>query len=108
MQPLTAVWSIVRWAIVAVVVGGGVWLFLGMLLHEPDPENIPSWLWYGNWRAVLITTGLFTLFLLGFARPRRRGEWRDSLALFFSVRFSSQLLYSVMSDLVRQFSPAIG
>jgi len=66
----------VRWAIVAVVVGGGLWLFLGLLLHEPNPENVPSWLWYGNWRAVLITTGLFTLFLLGFARPRRAGAQR--------------------------------
>lgn len=54
MQQLTAVWSFVRWAIVAVVIGGGIWLFLGILLHEPDPENVPSWLWYGNWRAVLI------------------------------------------------------
>lgn len=78
MQQLKAVWSVVRWAIVAVVVGGGVWLFFGILLQQPDPENIPSWLWYGNWRAVLIATAVFALFLLGFARPRRRGEWRNA------------------------------
>lgn len=35
-------------------VGGRVWLFLGMLLHKPSPENILSWRWHGNWRAVLI------------------------------------------------------
>ena len=76
MRQLKGVWSAVRWAIVAVVAGGGLWLFLGLLLHEPNPENVPSWVWYGNWRAVLITTGLFTLFLLGFARPRRAGAQR--------------------------------
>lgn len=78
MQLLTAVWSVVRWAIVAVVVGGGVWLFLGMLLHEPSPENIPSWRWYGNWRAVLIATAVFALFVLGFVRPRQPREWGNA------------------------------
>lgn len=78
MRQLERVWSVTRWAIVAVVLGGGLWLFLELLLHEPSPENIPSGQWYGNWRAVLITTGVFTLFLLGFARPRRRGEWRNA------------------------------
>lgn len=34
-------------------------------------------LYYGNWRAVLIATAVFALFLLGLARPRQRGKWRN-------------------------------
>lgn len=78
MQQLTAVWSVVRWVIAAVVVGGGVWLLVGILLHEPSPENIPSWHWYGNWRAVLIVTAVFALFVLGFVRPRQPREWGNA------------------------------
>ncbi|MGH2373223.1 MAG: methyltransferase family protein [bacterium] len=32
--------------------------------------------WYGNWGAVLVYLLLSTAFILGFARPRRRYEWR--------------------------------
>lgn len=82
MQQLKAVWSVVRWAIVAVVVGGGVWLLLDWLVYAPSPDDMPHNVlfsdWYGDWRAVLITSGIFIAFLFGFARPRRRGEWRNA------------------------------
>lgn len=32
--------------------------------------------WYGNWKVVLVYVLLFAGFALGFARPRRRREWR--------------------------------
>jgi len=32
--------------------------------------------WYGNWTAALVYLLLFSAFTLGFARPRRRYEWR--------------------------------
>lgn len=77
-QGLKAVWPVLRWAIAVAVIGWGLWLLAQMLLHEPDPENIPSWEWYGNWRGVLIMTAVFGAFVLGFAAPRRRGEWRNA------------------------------
>lgn len=45
MHQLKAVWSIVRWAIVAVVVGGGLWLFLGMLLLARRTWTTPLARW---------------------------------------------------------------
>lgn len=67
-----------RWAIAASVIGFGLWLLVRMLLHEPDPANVPSREWYGNWRGVLIMTAVFAAFVLGFVMPRRRGEWRNA------------------------------
>lgn len=65
-------------AVVIVVVLGSLGLFVGMLFRGPEPGSVPFHNWYGNWRGVLLATGLFTLFLLGFARPRRRLEWRNA------------------------------
>lgn len=72
------IWKRVRLAIVIVVITGSTGLFLWMLANRPEPDSIPFDEWYGNWRGVLLATGLFTLFLLGFARPRRRIEWRNA------------------------------
>ena len=32
---------------------------------------------YGNWRAVFIAIAIFSIFALGFLRPKRRGDWRS-------------------------------
>lgn len=82
MQQLKRAWSISRWAIVVFVVGVGAWLLLELLLHAPSLDDIAYGMsfsaWYGHWRAVLITSGIFIAFLFGFARPRRRGEGRNA------------------------------
>ena len=31
--------------------------------------------WYGNWRTVVLASGIFVGFVLAFTRPRRRAEW---------------------------------
>ncbi len=31
--------------------------------------------WYGNWRTVVLASGIFVGFVLAFIRPRRRAEW---------------------------------
>jgi len=85
---LKAVKQIVRWVIVGLVVSGSLWLLFGTVSRVRSPYSMPFELWYGHWRAVLILTGLFTLFLLGFTRPRRRVEWRNaglSIAFFISL-----------------------
>jgi protein-S-isoprenylcysteine O-methyltransferase Ste14 len=45
-----------------------------VVLHQ----SIPFESYYGSWRPVLIYTAIVTLFLLGFARPRRQAEWRNA------------------------------
>jgi protein-S-isoprenylcysteine O-methyltransferase Ste14 len=90
-------WSNARWILVGVVLAGSLWLFLSTVRHVPIPYSLPFevWydatdgeagallivpqfaLWYGNWRSVLMWTGIFTTFLLGFVLPRRRIEWRN-------------------------------
>ncbi|MGH7771236.1 MAG: methyltransferase family protein [Candidatus Binatia bacterium] len=79
MEKVKAVWQVVRWGLVGVILGGSLWIFLDTVRHVPGPESLSLsfWFWYGNWRAVLKVTGVFTLFLLGFTWPRRRVEWRN-------------------------------
>lgn len=97
MQQLKAVMgSALRWAVVAVVVGAGLWLLLEMLLQPPSPDDLPHNVsfesWYGNWRAVLFGTAVFALFLLGFARPRRRLAWRNAgLYLAFVISLFTEM-----------------
>ncbi len=68
----------VRWSLAGVIIGGGLWLFARSVRDVPGVHRVPFDSWYGNWRAVLIATGLFTLFLLGFSRPRHRMEWKNA------------------------------
>jgi protein-S-isoprenylcysteine O-methyltransferase Ste14 len=90
-------WSNARWILVGLVLAGSLWLFLSTVRHVPIPYSLPFevWydatdgergalhvvpqfeLWYGSWRSVLMWTGIFTTFLLGFVLPRRRIEWRN-------------------------------
>ena len=85
-------WSAVRWGVAAVLVAVSVWLFIATARHTPGPSmvRIPFEMWYGNWRAVLLAAGVFTLFLVGFTRPRRRAEWRNAgvAAAFFISLFT--------------------
>lgn len=69
---------ILRWILVGVVLDWAFWLLFNTARHVPGPRSVPFELWYGDWQLVLIVTGLFTLFLLGFTRPRRRVEWRNA------------------------------
>lgn len=75
----SAVWRrLARWGLVAVVVSLSLWLLVETLRSAPGSHNISFERWYGGWREVLIVTGIFALFVLGFARPRRRAEWRNA------------------------------
>ncbi|MGH2658062.1 MAG: methyltransferase family protein, partial [Actinomycetota bacterium] len=74
----SAVWRrLARWGVVAVVVSLSLWLLVETVRSAPGSHNISFERWYGGWREVLIVTGIFALFVLGFARPRRRAEWRN-------------------------------
>jgi len=75
---LRTVWRSVRWGVAGLVVAAGVWLFLREVTSAASPHSVPFQYWYGNWRAVLVVTGIFILFLLGFVQPRRRPEWRSA------------------------------
>lgn len=72
------VWRVAGWGLVGLVTGSMLWLFARTVRDVPGAHSYPFERWYGNWRAVLISTGLFTLFLLGFTRPRHRVEWRNA------------------------------
>ena len=88
--------SVLRWGVVAAVMGAGLWLLLEMLLQPPSPDDIPHNVsyesWYGNWQAVSIGTAVFALFLLGFAPPRRRMAWRNmGLYLAFLISLFTEM-----------------
>lgn len=78
MTQANRLWPVVRWVVAAVVLAGASWLFVRTARQLPDRHNVPFEFWYGNWRAVLVATTLFGFFLLGFARPRHRVEWRNA------------------------------
>jgi len=55
------------------------------------PQGVmPFEQWYGNWPAVLITSGFFLLFLFFLTRPRRPKEWKSAglTAAFFISLFT--------------------
>ena len=90
MVTVSAVWRVVRWGLVGTVISLGVWLLARTLRTLPDGHNTPFESWYGGWRAVLIVTALFTVFVVGFTQPRRRVEWRNAglYAAFFVSLFT--------------------
>ncbi|MGH7320714.1 MAG: methyltransferase family protein [Candidatus Rokuibacteriota bacterium] len=73
------VWR-VRVGLAGLVVLLGVVLLALVVRHVPTQGEmgLPFDEWYGNWRGVLVVSGLFTAFLLAFARPRRKVEWRNT------------------------------
>ena len=83
-----AAWSAVRWVLAGAVVALGLMLLALTIRAAPGGTNMPFDHWYGNWRAVLLVSVVFTAFVIGFARPRRRVEWRNagiSTAFFVSL-----------------------
>jgi protein-S-isoprenylcysteine O-methyltransferase Ste14 len=107
-------WKRVRLAVVIFVVVGSISLFLGVLFHRPALGSTPFGEWYGNWLGVLLATGLFTLFLLGFARPRRRREWRSAglytafLLSLFTEMFGLPLTIFLIAPLLGLSPSAFG
>jgi methanethiol S-methyltransferase len=75
---LTRVWRAARWALVALVVAVIVRQMTAILGRGPSVHNVPFHEWYGDWGEVAVVTAIFLAFLLGFARPRRRAEWRTA------------------------------
>lgn len=78
LRMLAVAWRVGRWGLVGAVVVLGLWLLVGTVRALPAGHNIPFDRWYGGWREVLIVTAIFGVFVLGFARPRRRVEWRNA------------------------------
>ena len=69
MDTLKAMWQTVRWVLVGLVLA---WIFkraLAIAQSAPGSHNVPFERLYGSWRAVLIATAFFLVFVLGFARP---------------------------------------
>ncbi len=75
---MRGLWQAGRWVLVAGVLALIVQRVVGILHGAPGSHNVPFGAWYGNWHEVLVATAIFLVFLLGFARPRRRGEWRSA------------------------------
>jgi protein-S-isoprenylcysteine O-methyltransferase Ste14 len=71
-------WLGVRWVLAGAVVALGLTLLALTIREAPGGTNMSFDHWYGNWRAVLVVSAVFTLFVIGFARPRRRVEWRNA------------------------------
>jgi protein-S-isoprenylcysteine O-methyltransferase Ste14 len=75
---LTRVWRAARWTLVALVLAVIVRRVAAILARGPSVHNVPFHEWYGDWGEVAVVTAIFLAFLLGFARPRRRAEWRNA------------------------------
>jgi protein-S-isoprenylcysteine O-methyltransferase Ste14 len=71
-------WRIARWGLVALVLVVVVTTAVDTVRGGPGFHNVPFEAWYGDWREVLVATGIFLAFVLGFARPRRPAEWRSA------------------------------
>ncbi|MGH7391244.1 MAG: methyltransferase family protein [Candidatus Rokuibacteriota bacterium] len=78
LEHLKRAWRVGRWILAVLVLAWISKLALGIFRGAPGAHNVPFELWYGQWRMVLVATAFFTVFLLAFARPRRRAEWRNA------------------------------
>jgi protein-S-isoprenylcysteine O-methyltransferase Ste14 len=82
-----------RTSLLTAVLAVSFFIFLMVLRHLPGAKESPSHeAWYGNWPGVLLASGLFAFFLLGFVRPRRRAEWGNAgLAAGFMISLFTEM-----------------
>ena len=73
-----ALWFWGRWLIALAAIGFWIWLFLVQVSMPPMEHSLPFEDWYGNWRDVLIVSGVFLAFILGFVWPRGGMQWRNA------------------------------
>jgi protein-S-isoprenylcysteine O-methyltransferase Ste14 len=73
-----ALWLWARWLIALAAIGFWIWLFLVQVTMPPMEHSVPFELWYGNWRDMLIVSGVFLAFVLGFVWPRGGMQWRNA------------------------------
>lgn len=73
-----ALWIWARWLIALAAIGFWIWLFLEQVTMPPMEHSLPFEDWYGNWRDVLIVSGVFLAFVLGFVWPRGGMQWRNA------------------------------
>ncbi len=67
-----------RWLIALAAIGFWVWLFVVQVRMPPMEENIPFEDWYGDWRDVVLVSGVLLLFVLGLVWPRGGAQWRNA------------------------------
>ena len=71
-------WGWARWLIALAAIGFWIWLFLEQVTMPPMEHSLPFEDWYGSWRDVLIVSGVFLAFVLGFVWPRGGMQWRNA------------------------------
>ena len=78
MKPETPskVKNALRTFVVVIVVGLFLGFFFLNLYSLPPATRFEKW--YGNWRSVIVVTGVFLFFMFFLTRPRRPGEWQGA------------------------------
>lgn len=71
-------WAWVRWLIVLAVIALWVRLLIEQVSMPLMAHSLPFDAWYGNWREVFVMSAVFLAFILGFAWPKGRAEWRNA------------------------------